>query len=65
MIAYDRHSSYLFGSLVRFLGDREAASEVVQDTFMALWRRASQFDASAGSLLTWLLSNARHRAIAR
>ena len=65
VIAYDRHSSYLFGSLVRFLGDREAASEVVQDTFMALWRRASQFDASAGSLLTWLLSIARHRAIDR
>ena len=65
MIAYDRHSSYLFGSLVRFLGDREAASEVVQDTFMALWRRASQFDADAGSLLTWLLSIARHRAIDR
>jgi RNA polymerase sigma-70 factor (ECF subfamily) len=65
VIAYDRHSSYLFGSLVRFLGDREAASEVVQDAFMALWRRASQFDASAGSLLTWLLSIARHRAIDR
>jgi RNA polymerase sigma-70 factor (ECF subfamily) len=65
VIAYDRHSSYLFGSLVRFLGDREAAAEVVQDAFMALWRRASQFDATAGSLLTWLLSIARHRAIDR
>lgn len=65
VIAYDRHSSYLFGSLVRFLGDREAAAEVVQDAFMALWRRASQFDASAGSLLTWMLSIARHRAIDR
>jgi RNA polymerase sigma-70 factor (ECF subfamily) len=65
VIAYDRHSSYLFGSLVRFLGDREVAAEVVQDAFMALWRRAPQFDATAGSLLTWLLSIARHRAIDR
>jgi len=65
VIAYDRHSSYLYGSLVRFLGDREVASEIVQDAFMALWRRASQFDATAGSLLTWLLSIARHRAIDR
>jgi len=47
------------------LGDREAAAEVVQDAFMALWRRAPQFDATAGSLLTWLLSIARHRAIDR
>jgi RNA polymerase sigma-70 factor, ECF subfamily len=64
-IAYDRHASYLFGSLVRFLGDRDAAAEVVQDAFVTLWRRAPQFDASVGSLLTWLLSIARNRAIDR
>jgi RNA polymerase sigma-70 factor, ECF subfamily len=32
---------------------------------MALWRRARQFDAASGSLLTWLLAIARHRAIDR
>lgn len=65
MIAYDRHSGFLFGSVVRFLGDRESAAEVVQDAFLALWRRARQYDARAGSLLTWLLAVARHRAIDR
>lgn len=63
--AYDRHSNLLFGSLVRFLGDRDAAAEVTQDAFMALWRRAAQFDAAAGSLSSWLLGIARHRAIDR
>lgn len=63
--AYDRHAGYLFGAVTRFLGDREAASEVVQDAFVTLWRRAGQFDAHAGSLLTWLLAIARHRAIDR
>lgn len=65
MIAYDRHSSFLFGSVSRFLGDREAAAEVVQDAFLTLWRRARQFDARSGSLLTWLLAIARNRAIDR
>jgi RNA polymerase sigma-70 factor (ECF subfamily) len=65
VIAYDRHSGFLFGSVVRFLGDREAAAEVVQDAFVTLWRRARQFDARSGSLLTWLLAIARHRAIDR
>jgi RNA polymerase sigma-70 factor (ECF subfamily) len=65
VIAYDRHSSYVFGSVARFLGDREAAAEVVQDAFVTLWRRARQFDARSGSLLTWLLAIARHRAIDR
>jgi RNA polymerase sigma-70 factor (ECF subfamily) len=63
--AYDRHAGQLFGSLVRFLGDREAAAEVVQDAFLALWRRAAQFDAAAGSLSAWLFGIARHRAIDR
>ena len=65
VIAYDRHSRFLFGAVARFLGDREAAAEVVQDAFVTLWRRASQFDARSGSLLTWLLAIARHRAIDR
>lgn len=65
VIAYDRHSAFVFGSVARFMGDREAAAEVVQDAFVTLWRRASQFDARAGSLLTWLLAIARHRAIDR
>jgi RNA polymerase sigma-70 factor (ECF subfamily) len=65
VIAYDRHAGFIFGSVTRFLGDREAASEVVQDAFVTLWRRAGQFDARAGSLLTWLLAIARHRAIDR
>jgi RNA polymerase sigma-70 factor (ECF subfamily) len=63
--AYDRHAGYLFGAISRFMGDREVASEVVQDAFMTLWRRADRFDARAGSLLTWLLAVARHRAIDR
>jgi RNA polymerase sigma-70 factor, ECF subfamily len=63
--AYDRHAGFVFGSVVRFLGDRETASEIVQDAFVTLWRRARQFDARSGSLLTWLLAIARHRAIDR
>src|SRR5262245_65948357 len=64
-MADDRHAGFVFGSVVRFLGDREAAAEVVQDAFVTLWRRARQFDARSGSLLTWLLAIARHRAIDR
>ncbi|HLX34770.1 MAG TPA: sigma-70 family RNA polymerase sigma factor [Candidatus Limnocylindrales bacterium] len=64
-LAYDRHGGLVFGSLVRFLGDREAAAEVAQDAFLALWRRAGRYDASVGSLGGWLLAIARHRAIDR
>jgi len=65
VVAYDRHAGFVFSSVARFLGDRETAGEVVQDAFVTLWRRARQFDAGTGSLLTWLLAIARHRAIDR
>ncbi|HEX5240615.1 MAG TPA: sigma-70 family RNA polymerase sigma factor [Candidatus Limnocylindrales bacterium] len=63
--AYDRHAGLVYGSVVRFLGDRESAAEIVQDAFLSLWRRADQFDPHAGSLSAWLLGIARHRAIDR
>ena len=65
VMAYDRHSGFLFGSVTRFLGDREMAAEVVQDAFVTLWRRARLFDARSGSLLTWLLAIDRLRAEGR
>src|SRR3972149_4096617 len=49
MTIYDRYADALFGTAFRFLRDREAAAEVVQESFLALWRRARQFDAAAGS----------------
>jgi RNA polymerase sigma-70 factor (ECF subfamily) len=64
-LAYDRHADAVYGSLVRFLGDRESAEDVVQETYLALWQRAYQFDPRAGTLLGWLLGIARHKAIDR
>ncbi len=64
-LAYDRYADLLYGSLVRFTGDRETAAEIVQDTFMTLWRRAAQFDNRLGNLPGWLMSIARHRAVDR
>ena len=65
MTIYDRYADALFGTALRFLRDREAAAEVVQESFLALWRRARQFDAAAGSLAGWLHGIGRNQAIDR
>lgn len=65
MAIYDRHGDALFGIAVRFLGDREAAAEIVQEVFLSLWQRAVRYDAAAGSLLGWLIGIARHRSLDR
>ena len=62
---YDRYSGMLSSVLNRILRDSQAAEEILQDIFYQLWRTATQFDASRGSLPGWMLVIARNRAISR
>jgi RNA polymerase sigma-70 factor, ECF subfamily len=63
--AYDRYVDVVYGACVRFLRDHHLAEEVVQDAYLALWRRADSYDPALGSLLGWLLHIARNKAIDR
>lgn len=62
---YDRFASRVYGLSLRMLRDTGAAEEVSQETFLKVWRRAGQFDAAKGTLLSWLLVVARHTALDR
>jgi RNA polymerase sigma-70 factor, ECF subfamily len=62
---YDRHADAIFRAAYRRLGDRQMAEEVLQDTYLALWNRAQMYDQQQGSLLAWLGTIARNRAIDR
>jgi RNA polymerase sigma-70 factor (ECF subfamily) len=61
-VLYDRYVDVVFSLTTRMLG-RETAEEVTQETFVALWQKAKQFDPTRGSFPSWLLRMARHRAI--
>jgi RNA polymerase sigma-70 factor (ECF subfamily) len=45
------------------LGNEAAAQDLVQDTFVKLWRSAERYDRSRGKLETWVLLMARSLAI--
>jgi RNA polymerase sigma-70 factor, ECF subfamily len=62
---YDRYADVIFRVALIRLGDRQLAEEVLQDTYLALWNRAELFDPQQGSLLAWLSTIARNRAIDR
>lgn len=62
---YDRYADPIYRAAFRRLGDRQLAEEVLQDTYLALWNRAELFDPAAGSLLAWLSTIARNRAVDR
>ncbi len=62
---YDRYSSIVYAVALRVLGDTGAAEDVLQDVFLQLWRRPSQFDSTRGQMAAWLSVIARNRAIDR
>jgi RNA polymerase sigma-70 factor, ECF subfamily len=62
---YDRYASVVYRAAYRRLGDRQLAEEVVQDTWLTLWDRAELFDPRSGSLVAWLSTIARNRAVDR
>jgi len=62
-VIYDRYSRGLYSLALRLLNDGPAAEEVVQETFLKLWRQPSAYQPSRGKLLPWLLGVGHHQAV--
>jgi RNA polymerase sigma-70 factor (ECF subfamily) len=60
---YDAYGGALFGVVLRIVHSRELAEQVLQDTFVKVWRNSSNYDPGKGRLFTWLLNIARNTAI--
>lgn len=62
---YDRHERPAYSLALRLLADSDAAEDVVQDAFLAVWQRVEKYDPSRGSFRTWLLTTIHSRGIDR
>src|SRR5438105_7986374 len=60
---YARHSRGVYSLALRLLNDGPAAEEVVQETFLKLWRHPSAYQPTRGRLLPWLLGVGHHQAV--
>jgi RNA polymerase sigma factor (sigma-70 family) len=60
---YDRYGRVIYSFAYRLTHDVTLSEECVQDVFVALWRRAADFDPTRAKLTTWLFVVARNRAI--
>lgn len=60
---YDRYSRVVYALAVHLLSESGAAEEVVQETFLKLWRRPAAYQPARGRLQPWLLGVAHHHAV--
>lgn len=64
-VIYDRHSRVAYSLAFRLLGDRQAAEDLVQDAFLAVWRGSASYAPARGSVRNWLLSILHNRGVDR
>jgi RNA polymerase sigma-70 factor (ECF subfamily) len=62
-VLYARYAGRVYGLGVQLLGDRGLAEELVQETFLRVWRTASRYDPERGSPSTFIFTIARRLAI--
>jgi RNA polymerase sigma-70 factor (ECF subfamily) len=60
---YERTHRLVYTLSLRITNSRETAEELTLDVFHDVWRRASHYDAAGGSVLGWIMNQARSRAI--
>ena len=62
---YERAHRVVFTLIMRITANRETAEEVTLDVFHDVWRRASCYQETGGTVLGWIMNQARSRAIDR
>lgn len=62
---YQRAHRPVFTLALRITASRETAEELTVDVFHDVWRRAGSYDPENGTVLGWIMNQARSRAIDR
>lgn len=62
---YKRQGGLIYSFILRMLTNEMETQEVVQDTFVQIWRRAAQYDSERSSPLAWMIMIARGLAVDR
>ncbi|NNE25591.1 MAG: sigma-70 family RNA polymerase sigma factor [Saprospiraceae bacterium] len=62
-ILYDNYADSLYGVVFRILKNEAVAQDVLQDSFVKIWRKHGDYNPNKSRLFTWLLTICRNTAI--
>ena len=60
---YDHYSGALFNIICKTVRDEERAADVLQESFLKIWKNIASYNPEKGRLFTWILNIARNGAI--
>jgi RNA polymerase sigma-70 factor, ECF subfamily len=62
-LLYDNYADALFSILYKVVNNKEIAEDLLQETFVKIWKKIDMYNETKGSLYTWMLNIARNTGI--
>ncbi|WP_372753954.1 RNA polymerase sigma factor [Mariniflexile sp.] len=62
-LLYDNYADSLYGVIKKIIADDDTAQDVLQESFIKIWRYAKKYDSDKAKLFTWLYRIAYNTAI--
>jgi RNA polymerase sigma-70 factor (ECF subfamily) len=60
---YNKYCGSLYSIIIKLVKRTDIADDLLQDTFVKIWKHIDSYDSSKGTLYTWMLNIARNQAI--
>lgn len=60
---YDNYAPALYGVIMRITQSKHHSENILQDTFIKIWKNIESYDSTKGRFFTWMLNIARNSAI--
>ena len=60
---FGRYAAVAHALAFRLVRQAQVAEEIVQESFLAVWRNPDRYDAARGSVRSWLMGTVHHRAV--
>ncbi len=62
-LLYDNYADALYGVIKKIIADDDTAQDVLQESFIKIWRYSKKYDSDKAKLFTWLYRIAYNTAI--
>lgn len=60
---YNNYCGTLYGVIIKLVKRTDVADDLLQDTFVKIWKHIDSFDRSKGTVYTWMFNIARNHAL--
>ncbi len=62
-LLYEKYGTALLGVIYNIVKDQQIAEDILQSSFLKIWKNAKDYNPQKGRLFTWMLNIARNNAI--